>query len=115
MNNKNMIKKSIATALLATMTITGVGAFSADASEEKKERDLYGTFLQNDLIAIEKWDKEYEEGRDLGEKRGKFIKEAFGENNEDILKQYYKSEGIPEEGAKMVGYTKGILKGYYGN
>ena len=109
MKNAKMLKKGIATALLATMAVTGVEVFSADASVETNarntvqggEKQAYGEKLKKyDEEGKNKWNKEYEVGYEEGAQISLLI---FANH---IVAQKFVEGTSP---AYEQGFTKGLL------
>lgn len=130
MKNTNMLKKGIATALLATMTVTGVGAFSTDASIKVEanasnsvkygQEQKYGNNLKGrDEEGENRWNNDFESGYANGRTHGNIYKEDL-ENGDpenlvlERLKIQIETTTAERTEAFISGYTKGILETFYG-
>lgn len=122
MNNTNLIKRTVASALLATMTMTGVGAFTADATTyglpNSNNIQIYSEKAkQYDKDTLDKWASDFSDGEINGEGIGRTYKPIHKNDikkAEEALKREIPKYIVGKNPAYISGFTKGILKEFYG-
>lgn len=117
MKKFNVMKKGITTALLATMVVTGVSTYSANAEDDDEERfqapKANETSGQYDERIKKDWEKEFKRGE---EDAKVVVSGNLNFNNQNLTELFKKGSPLyniylaTEHSAFEQGFTKTILE-----
>ena len=110
MKQTSKLKKVVATMLLATMTVTGIGTIGVEAAESSTKRGHEASYKYYNS----NWSDNFKLGYEKGKEDGAEVYETYGENSLYKINSFIKfhRSHTGGDGQFEAGYASGFFEGY---